>query len=652
MIDQMPSTPRRLTWAAIPPGVTVISVIAILYFAREVLLPVAMALLLSFALAPIVSFLRRRGIPKVVAVVASVVSAFAVIAIIGVIAAIQISSLAASIPTYQMNVVEKVRALKELGSEGGIIERISGAVERIGAEIEEGTAEDDRVEQKPLPVEIVSPSGPWQTLTNIVVLLVSPFAAFGLTVVVVVFVLLDRENLRDRFIRLVGYSDLHRTTEALEDAGSRVGRYLLMQLVVNVLYAVPVTVGLTLIGIPNAILWGLLALVLRFVPYIGPAIAMLLPLMLSLAVAPGWSLLLWTAALFLILELVSNNIVEPWLYGSQTGLSSVAIVLSAVFWTWLWGPLGLLLSTPLTVCLVVLGKYVPQFEFLEVMLGNEPVLPPEKRLYQRLLAGDADEATDSAETYLREDYLVDFYGKVGIPALLLAEEDRQRGILVDERRAIVAASALELVENLKDIADEEEEEPEGEADAAAGAEPGDATAAAPRDGDEIELPDGTGKRIVCVGGRDELDEAVAAMLAQVFEVQGAEASVLPHGAAAARTVRQLALEDVDAVVLTFVNANALVQARQAARRLKRAKRGLAVGVYLPARTLRNEAEGVALAREMGADFVAATLPATVEAALTRVARRPVAQPAPRPEPPRSRARAAKPARSVKAAAEG
>ena len=597
-----------LSWNNLPVGVTVIAVVAILYFAKDVLLPLAIALLLSFALAPIVSFLRRRGVPRVVAVCASVFMAFAVIALVAALAATQITSLASNIPTYQANVVEKVRALRSFGGEGGVIERLTGAIERVGAEIERGIQTNDPTEdqpvQKPLPVEVVSQNNALETLRNIVIPLIAPFASTGLIIVVVIFMLLDRENLRDRFIRLVGYSDLHRTTEAIEDAARRVGRYLLMQLVVNLIYAVPLTIGLFLIGIPNAVLWGVLALVLRFVPYIGPAIAMLLPLTLALAVAPGWELVLWTAGLFLVLELVSNNVIEPWLYGSQTGLSSVAIIISAIFWTWLWGPLGLLLSTPLTVCLVVLGKYVPQFEFFEVLLGNEPVLPPEKRLYQRLLAGDAAEATDNAEDYLQEDYLVDFYGNVGIPALLLAEDDRQRGILAEDRRATIAISAVELVENLSEIAEEEEEdEPAPANDKDAGAkQAGKGRNAEDADEADDDLPDGEGKRLVCIGGRGDMDDAASAMLAQVLEVQGAEASMAPHTTHTARAIRDLDLANVDTAIATFLNASSLVQARQVVRRLKRTRRNLRVGVYLPGRTF-DEGEAASIASSISADFV-------------------------------------------------
>jgi predicted PurR-regulated permease PerM len=272
-------------------------------------------------------------------------------------------------------------------------------------------------------------------LQTIVGPLIQPLATTGIVVVLVVFMLLKREDLRDRFIRLVGSRDLHRTTEALGDAAERVGRYLLMQLVVNVAYGVPVGIGLWLIGVPNPLLWGMLSIVLRFVPFLGPIIAAAFPLALSIAVDPGWSMLLWTTALFIVLELISGNVLEPWLYGASTGLSSIAILAAAIFWTWPWGPVGLLLSTPLTVCLVVLGRYVPQFEFLNVLLGSEPVLEPAESLYQRLLAGDPDEATERAEEYLMSHSIFDYYENVAIPALSMFEQDRARGVLTDERCA-------------------------------------------------------------------------------------------------------------------------------------------------------------------------------------------------------------------------
>ncbi len=598
----------------VPTAVTMAGVVAILYLGRDVFLPLAIAFLLTFALAPIVSALRKRSIPKVPAVVVTVTLAFLAIGLFSFVVATQVSTLGQNIPAYQANILEKVRTLREAGANGGIVERLSNAVERVGAELQRETRVPEQAgpqepERQPLPVEIVSRQNPVEMLKNVVVPLATPFATAGLIVVVVIFMLLEREDLRDRFIRLVGYSDLHRTTEALQDAGKRVGRYLLMQLVVNTTYAIPITIGLWLIGIPNALLWGLLALVLRFVPYIGPAIAMLLPLLLALAVAPGWSMLLWTAGIFLVMELISNNIMEPWLYGSRTGLSSLAIIVAAIFWTWLWGPLGLVISTPLTVCLVVLGRHVPQFAFLDVMLGNEPVLEPHARLYQRLLAGDPDEATDNAEEFLEERYLVDYYDHIGIPALLIGESDRQRGVMTDEQRRKLASSALALVENLEEVAQEEEEEEE---DAAAEAAKG-----PPPSGEKgietPDLPDGEGRSLLCLGGRGELDDAAAAMLAQVLEVQGAEVAAASHAALESRAVPALSLDGLDTVIVAFLNTASLAHARHAVRRLKRAKPGLRVGILMP-RTGDERAKPVEAA-VISADFVAGSIAGAVKAGL-------------------------------------
>jgi predicted PurR-regulated permease PerM len=596
--------PRPRT--ALPNVATTVTTVAALYFGREVFLPIAIALLLTFALAPLVSALKTVGIPRIAAVIASVLGAFAALGLFSFIVATQVSELAQNIPVYQTNILTKIRSLKETGVGGGIIARLSQVVERVGQEIDrqdasQPAATPEKPPREPVPVEIVSRERPLQVLQNIVGPLISPLGSAGLIIVVVIFMLLEREDLRDRFIRLVGYGDLHRTTEALQDAAKRVGRYLLMQLVVNIVYAIPIAIGLWVLGIPNALLWGLLALALRFVPYIGPIIGMLLPLFLALAVAPGWSLVLWTAALFVVMELITGNVIEPWLYGSRTGLSPLAIIVAAIFWTWLWGPLGLILSTPLTVCLVVLGRHVPQFEFLDVLFGNEPVLEPHARLYQRLLAGDPEEATDHAEEMLEEKYLVEFYDKVAIPALLLGERDRVRGVMGDQQRRRVAASALTLVANLDDSAQEEAGEEEDPHVAAEAGDHGDAAA----EDEEADLPDGTGLSVLCAGGRGELDDATAAMLAQVLDVQGATVSKAGFADMEPANIRRLELETIDTVVVGFLNRDSVKHARFLVRRLKRAKAALRVGIVFWSETAAEDKETAAkLAHDMNADFVA------------------------------------------------
>ncbi|WP_411910505.1 AI-2E family transporter [Mesorhizobium sp. CA13] len=610
--------------------VAMIATVAILYVAKEVLLPLAIAVLLTFALAPIVSLLRKLKLPRMIAVLGAVASAFVLVSLFSLIVATQVSQVAQDIPTYQSNILEKIRTLKETGSEDGLISRLGKVFERVNTEInksqsnEQADVEQTTKQQDPLLVQIFSPQRPIETLRNIIEPLIGPLATTGLVIIVVIFMLLEREELRDRFIRLVGYSDLHRTTQALQDAGSRVGQYLLMQLVVNIVYGVPLAIGLWFLGIPNALLWGMLAVVLRFVPFIGPVIAAVIPLFLAFAVAPGWSLLVWTGALFILAELVISNVVEPWLYGSHTGLSPLAIIVAAVFWAWLWGPVGLVLSTPLTVCLVVLGRHVPQFEFLQILFGDEPVLDPKERLYQRLLADDIDEATDNAEEMLEEKYLIEFHSTVAIPALLLGEQDRARGALTASQLANLAENARTLVANLNEIAAEEEEEEEDEhaEKEGASADPGE------EDEDQAEfapdLPDGAGKSVLCIGGRGDLDDVAAAMLAQVISIEGADCVAASHRDLLPARIRKLPLEARDAVVVGFLNRDSFKHAVFVVRRLRRLAPRARIGIALwhdPHDKPREDA--AALAEQLEADFVAFNVVDCVTGALSNEERRQV-----------------------------
>jgi hypothetical protein len=286
---------------------------------------------------------------------------------------------------------------------------------------------------------------------------VVPLTIAGAVILFTFIILLRREDLRDRLIRLVGHGQLSVTTQVFEEAADRVSRYLRVQLIVNVTYGVPIGVALYAIGVPNAALWGLLAIALRFIPYIGAWIAAAMPIALAFAISDGWSLVIWTVAVFLVLEIISNNVVEPWVYGSSTGMSAIAIIVAAIFWTWLWGAVGLLLAVPLTVCLVVMGRYIPQLAFLSIMLGDQPVLPLEERLYQRLLARDHEEAAELAETYVGEHGLEALYEDVLIPVLNLAERDRHNEALSDERMQFVLDSMRTLVDDVSDRPEEAKE---------------------------------------------------------------------------------------------------------------------------------------------------------------------------------------------------
>ena len=436
---------------------TTIAVVAALYFGRDLFLPLAIAMLIAFALSPLVSRLRGFGVPLIASVLAAVTLAFAAIGLFGLVVAGQLGDLARELPTFQGNIVKKLEALQSTGRENGLVSRLSRMVADINAEISQVVPETITTTGagRPLAVEVVEKLGVFETLRDLILPLISPVATAGLVIVVVVFMLLERDELRDRFIRLVGANDINRTTQVIEDAGTKVGTYLLIQLTVNIIYAVPIGIGLRIIGVPNPALWGLLTLVLRFLPYIGPILAAIFPLFLAFAVSPDWSMVLWTGVLFLSVEMISSNVIEPWIYGSKTGVSPLAIIISAIFWTWVWGPLGLVLATPLTVCLVVVGRYIPQFAVFDVLFGDRPTLAAHSRLYQRLLVGDTVESTLRAEELLEDEFIADYHRDVGIPAMLLAQGDYARGALSQDQLTRFADTADNLLKELDQVVADE-----------------------------------------------------------------------------------------------------------------------------------------------------------------------------------------------------
>jgi len=534
-------------------------VVAFLYFARDVVIPITLAILLSFLLAPAVRWLRRWHLGRVPAVTLTVLIAF--LALLGFAAIIvqEVSSLAQQLPEYRSNLETKIRSLPELVPGGGVFGRLTSMVQELGRELKQTQTQNsmptsDRPaiggsppeSTKPVPVEIQRPQfEPLQIVQGIVGPLLPPLALAGLVIVFVIMILLEREDLRDRLLRLAG-RDLHRTTVAMDDAARRISRYLSRQLVVNACCGVPIGFGLAIIGIPNAVLWGIFAALLRFLPYLGIVIAAVFPIALALAVDPGWILLVWVILLFAGTEFVVANLLEPWVYAASTGLSSVALIAAATFWTWLWGPIGLLLSTPLTVCLAVLGRHVPQLEFLEVMLSNEPVLAPDATFYQRLLANDPYEATEQAEEFLRERSPAEFFDTVAIPALIRAQVDSDDGALSPERRLTIKDGIEAMLEDLSD-------------DAAA-----DTTC------EQSSRPAVSSPGIVCVAGRNELDEAAASLLVHLLRSEPTLRVVeaLPAEALTSDRYRS-ALEDATVICLSLVSTHSPARARYLARRLSR-----------------------------------------------------------------------------------
>ena len=435
--------------------------IGALYFGREVFVPIALAILLSFVLAPLVGFLQRAHIPRAVSVISVVLFAFISIFALGGVIAAQLNELAGDLPRYQFTMREKIKSIRGTAAASGTLERAADVLQDLGKELNKPKdpatspptplAPAPGQEAKPIPVEVRQP--PPTALENIATLispLLRPLTTTGIIAIFVIFILLQREDLRNRFIKLAGSHDLQKTTAALDDAATRLSRLFLIQLALNVAFGVVIGAGLWVIGIPSPVLWGILAAVLRFVPYIGAVISAVFPLALAAAVDPGWTMLLWTVALFLVVEPVVGHVMEPLLYGHSTGLSPVAVVAAATFWTALWGPVGLVLATPLTVCLVVLGRHVERLAFLDVMLGDRPPLSPSELFYQRMLAEDPAEAVDKAEEFLKERPLSTYYDEVALPGLKLAQKDTVRGALDRAQSDKIKAAVIELVDDLVD----------------------------------------------------------------------------------------------------------------------------------------------------------------------------------------------------------
>ena len=403
-------------------------IVGILYWFRELFIPLALAVLLTFLLAPVATRLERAGVGRIVAAVCAVMLGILVVGGVGYTFTGQLADLADKLPQYRANMSKKLETIRHpnIGPFSRATATISGLLDEM---------EGKTTGVAPLPeAPRIQPAQPANTFDFVRILLGQTISILGTGAVVfvcVLFFLIDRNDIRDRLISLTGRHRFHTTTRALDDAAKRVSSYLLMQLVVNVTYGVPIALGLFLIGLPNAGLWGLLCTILRFVPYLGPILGAALPIILSVAVFEGWTQPLLTVGLFLVMEIISNNLIEPWLYASSTGLSKTAVVVAAIFWAWLWGGIGLLLATPLTVCLAVMGKYIPQLGFLDVLLGTRSAMAPSDQFYQRLLAFREDEATTVAREFLKEHSLGDLCDSLLVPALIQIKAGLSEGVLED-----------------------------------------------------------------------------------------------------------------------------------------------------------------------------------------------------------------------------
>lgn len=562
-----------------------IIIVSALYLGREIFVPVALAILLSFVLAAPVRLMQRLHAPRALAVVGVVLFAFAIIFALGSVIATQLNGLAGDLPKYQATILSKIQSVRGVAGGSSTLERAAGMLQDLGKELDKPksvaptnplTSGTPTPGVKPVPVEVLQPDpGALESLRSLIAPLVSPLATTGIIVIFVIFILIQREDLRNRLIRLAGSHDLQRTTAALDDAAARLSRLFLNQLMLNTGFGVLIGTGLWLIGIPSAALWGILAAVLRFVPYIGSIIAAAFPLALAVAVDPGWWMLAWTAALFFVIEPMIGQVVEPTLYGRTTGLSPVAVVVSATFWTALWGPIGLVLATPLTVCLVVLGRHVERLSFLDVMFGDRPALSPPEIFYQRMLAGDPTEAAEKAEQFLKERSLAAYYDEVALKGMHLAQSDLDRAALDQTRLARIRDTVVEFVD---DLSDQEDGRPVGN-ERTADAEAADAIEAVAPASDRPDIPvlDGAvlaepfrgENAVLCIGGRTMLDEAGAIMLAQLCRAHGVGSRVEGPEALSTANIFRLETSGVALVCLSYIGITSPAHLRYAVRRLRR-----------------------------------------------------------------------------------
>ncbi|MGH1570930.1 AI-2E family transporter [Methylobacterium sp. P31] len=600
-------------------------VVAVLHFGREIFIPIALAVLLGFLLAPAVRFLRGF-LGRVLAVLVTVTVALGILAAVAGVIGMQVAQLATDLPYYQQAIGQKVQGLQEgaLGRVSELLNQLNRGA-RTRAEQPNKPADEPAsgsnatpapIAPKPVPVEVREPPPTPMALTErLIGPLLEPLATTVIILVVLVFILLQRQDLRDRMIRLFGSDDLHRTTAAMDDAARRLSRYFLAQLGVNISFGVLIGCGLWLIGVPSPVLWGVVAAIMRFVPYVGAFASATGPILLAAAAEPGWSMALWTAALFLVTEPLIGNGVEPLLYGHSTGMSPIAVVISALFWTWVWGPVGLLMSTPLTLCLVVLGKHIEHLEFLDVLLGDRPALTPVENFYQRMLAGDADEAEEHAEQLLKERSLSSYYDEVALKGLQMAAEDARRGVLEPDQIALINETVRELIEDLDDHEDSDPDPEKTEHQASADI-PSQAEQALPesrtvtdRVPDPQELPPlWRGEApVLCIAGRGPLDEAAAAMMAQLLKKHGVGARILPHTVTKRSRIGELDLEGVAMICVSYLDISGTPShLRYLLRRLRQQAGDIPVLVGLwPSNdaVLRDET----LRKQIGADHVVATL---------------------------------------------
>lgn len=539
--------------------------IAVLYLAKVVILPLALAILFAFLVSPAVQWLERRRVPRIPAIIVVIVAVFAIVAVITWGVASQLLQITERLPLYRSNIAAKVAEIHKTQSSS--VSRTEKELERLGREVgltgpssNRGAEPLGSSPDKPVLVKGVSSpeSGTLASLHGVLRVLLETL----LVVVFTFFILLQREDLRNRLLRLTGKGELHLKTQAMNEASDRIARYFSLLLAVNATYGLTIFIALYFLRLPHAWLFGTLTVLLRFIPYIGAPISALLPIALSLAVFPGWAQTLIIMGIFLCVEVVTANYIEPRLYGKHTGVSPLAILVAAVFWTLIWGPIGLILSVPLTVCMVILGEHVPSLRFLRFLLGDQPVLQPYAQYYQRLLAGDQHEAAMVLEAYLKDKPLEDLYDSVLIPALEMSEQDRHRNNLDDDTVTFIYQTTRELVDELGVHAKLSDGEPAALPESKANSEPI-PEGAAP----DAARPQVIPRTLLCIPVRDEADDIAAVMLTQLLERAGHTAQAISEKGGDA-LVTEIARAKPEIIILSAIPPFALSAARAAYRKLR------------------------------------------------------------------------------------
>jgi predicted PurR-regulated permease PerM len=543
------SRTRSAEFSRVGPFLVLAVIVLILYFARELLIPFAFALTLAFLLAPAVTRLEARRVPRVVAVALTGILAFTIICIVGYVGARQLLNVARNLPAYRLSIQKKIASVHSPAEQS--LQNAFTAVEDISGDLVTGgtTAIPSSQPVVPAqPVRVVDPDRTQlQATAELLMRFLRPIGVLGVVIVFTIYLLMKREDLRHRILLLAGIGRISLMTQALQEAATRISQYLLFQVAVNAAYGILFGFGLFLIGVPNATLWGVLAAILRVIPYVGTTTSLILPLVVSVAIFSSWWPPLLILGLFLTLELTATNFVEPWLFSSRTGISSLALLAMAIFWALLWGWPGLILSTPLTVCIVVLGRYVPQMSFLHTLLGTDAELSAEALFYERLLAMDQQEAHAVANRFLEGKPLVQLYDSVLIPALSLVEQDRHQGNLDEVRCNFVFLSIGELIAELTDYRQIEAAE-----------------AALPA----TRSPHQEDFAIICISANDQADELTSLMLGQLMERAAHQTLLLSASAVSNEILQSLAKETNTVIFISALPPFAFSQARAICQRVR------------------------------------------------------------------------------------